>query len=320
MVSVATKRTVVRTLVEEGKAKVSEVCRAVHLSRSSFYSMSQRSEESLLLEKRAVELSKDHPRYGYRRITALMRREGHEINPKRIQATRRRHGLQVRKKQRKTRRVQQDQSKRLQASAPKEVWSWDFVHEQTDWGTNFRILSVIDEHTRQCHSLRPRRSYRAEDVIEVLEELIAEHGAPQYIRSDNGPEFIAYKIRDWLKEQGIKTHYITPGSPWEQCYIESFHDKLRDEFLNREIFYSLAEAEILLEGWRKEYNDKRIHSSLGYQTPNEYAEELQKKSTSPPPVAQTPLHPTRYASSVSTPSERGTLSNKLTPNRTETFN
>lgn len=125
----------------------------------------------------------------------------------------------------------------------------------------------MDEYTRQCHSLKPRHSYKAEDVIEVLEELITQHRAPKCIRNDNDPEFIASKIQDWLRNQGIQTHYTTPGSPWEQCYIESFHDKLRDEFLNREVFYSLAEADILREGRRKEYNDERLHSSLGVSTP-----------------------------------------------------
>ena len=282
MVSVAAKKTVVRTLVEEGFAKVSEVCRAVSLPRSSFYAVCQRSSESLNLERKAVDLSRDHPRYGYRRITALLRREGHQINEKRVQSLRRKHGLQVRKKQRRTRRVRENESKRLSANHRNHVWSWDFVHDQTDWGTSFRMLSVIDEHTRECHSLRPRQSYRAEDVIGVLEELIDEHGAPRFIRSDNGPEFIAYRIQDWLKERGIKSHYIKPGSPWEQCYIESFHDKLRDEFLNREIFHSLAEAKILLEGWRKEYNEIRIHSSLGYQTPREFA------TFGKPPLRATP--------------------------------
>ena len=240
--------------------------------RSSFYATCKRSEESLGIELRVLELSRDNPRYGYRRITALLWREGHQVNAKRVQAIRNRHGLQVRKKQRRTRRVRENELKRLSASFRKEVWSWDFVHDQTDWGSNFRILSVLDEYSKECHSLRPRRSYRAENVIEVLEELIEEHGAPQFIRSDNGPEFIAYAIQDWLKKRGIKTHYITPGSPWEQCYIESFHDKLRDEFLNREIFYSLEEARVLLEGWRKEYNEVRIHSSLGYLTPVEFAQ------------------------------------------------
>lgn len=298
MVSVAAKKTVVRTLVEEGIAKVSEVCRAVSLPRSSFYAACQRSSESLELERKAVDLSRDHPRYGYRRITALLRREGHPVNEKRVQAVRRKHGLQVRKKQRRTRRVRENDSKRLSANHRNHVWSWDFVHDQTDWGTSFRMLSVLDEHTRECHSLRPRQSYRAEDVIEVLEELIDEYGAPRFIRSDNGPEFIAYRIQDWLKEQGIKSHYIKPGSPWEQCYIESFHDKLRDEFLNREIFHSLSEAKILLEGWRKEYNETRIHSSLGYQTPREFA------TFGKLPLRATPCTPASRKSQSTLPNNR----------------
>ena len=251
MVSVAARKTVVRTLVEEGTAKVSEACKALGFARSTFYAVSQRSAESLSLEREAVSLSKENPRYGYRRITALLRRDGHKVNEKRVQAVRRRHGLQVRKKQRRTRRVQENELKRLSASRRNQVWSWDFVYDQTDWGSSFRMLSVIDEHTRECHSLRPRKSYRAQDVIEVLEELIDEHGAPSHTRSDNGPEFIAYQIKDWMKRRGIKTYYIKPGSPWEQCYIESFHDKLRDKFLNREIFYSLAEAEILRKDGEK---------------------------------------------------------------------
>jgi len=275
VVSVPAKKTVVRTLVESGFAKVSEVCRAIELNRASFYAPSSRSHESVKLEHRTLKLSEENPRYGYRRITELLKREGSKVNSKRIQSLRRKHGLQVRKKQRRMKRVAKNEAKRLRASSRNEVWSWDFVHDQTEHGANFRMLSVLDEYTRQCHSLRPRKTYRAENVIEVLESLIELHGAPQFIRSDNGPEFIAYKIKDWLKSKGIKTHYITPGSPWEQCYIESFHDKLRDEFTNREIFYSIKESEILLEGWRKEYNDERIHSSLGYQTPNEYAANAQ---------------------------------------------
>lgn len=275
MVSVPTKKTVVRTLVESGFARVSQVCRALSLNPASFYAPSQRSHKSIEIEHQTVQMSQKYPRYGYRRITEMLRREGLIVNIKRIQEIRRRHGLQVRKKQRRTRRVQQNDSQRLRSSSVNEVWSWDFVHDQTEHGSGFRMLSVLDEYSRQCHSLHPRSSYRAENVIEVLEDLIAKHGAPQYIRSDNGPEFIAYKIKDWLKANDIKSHYITPGSPWENAYIESFHDKLRDEFLNREIFYSLAEAKIMLEGWRQEYNSERIHSSLGYQTPDEYAANAQ---------------------------------------------
>lgn len=256
---------------EQGKGSASQACRALGLARSSYYATSRRSNESIRKENRIVELSKDKPRYGYRRITALMRREGEQANPKRVQAVRRKHGLQVRKRQRRTRRTNSNESKRLSAEYRSHVWSWDFVHDQTENGNSIRILSILDEHTRECHGLRPRRSYRAQDVINVLEELIAEHGAPACIRSDNGPEFIAYAIRDWLGERGIKTHYITPGSPWEQAYVESFHDKLRDELLNREIFANLSESGTMLESWRNEYNDERPHSSLDYLTPNEYA-------------------------------------------------
>lgn len=196
----AAKKKVVRALFEQGIAKVSQICRALSLNKSSFYAPSQRCVESFELEGKILELSRKNPRYGYRRITALLRRSGKVVNAKRVQSVRRKHGLQVRKKQKRTRRVAPDQEERLQASKLSEVWSWDFVFDQTQSGASFRLLSVLDEYTRQCHSLRPRHSYRAMDVIEVLEDLIEEHGAPEFIRSDNGPEFIAYVIRDWLKE------------------------------------------------------------------------------------------------------------------------
>jgi len=269
---VSSKKTVIRTLSEGGRASVSKLCEVMRLERSTFYLLSQRSVQSIDIERQIVELSEQKPRYGYRMVTAVLNRgEGTLVNRKRVQAVRRKYGLQVKKRQRKTRRNHENEEKRLRATKPNEVWSWDFVYDQTVNGGSFRILSVIDEYTRQCHSLRPRRSYRAQNVIEVLEELIAEHGAPQYIRSDNGPEFIAHLIQEWMEERHIKTHYIKPGSPWEQAYVESFHDKLRDNFLNRELFYTLREAEILLEGWRQEYNDLRPHSSLGYKTPSEFA-------------------------------------------------
>ena len=299
MVSVAAKKKVVRTLVEQGKAKTMQICRAIGLSRSSFYASGQRCAKSIEIEQEVIKLSQKNPRYGYRRITALLCRAGHKVNPKRIQSLRRKHGFQVRRKQKKMKRVKPDQSERLTASNAGQVWSWDFVFDQTECGASFRLLSVMDEYTRQCHNLRPRHSYRATDVIEVLEELIDEHGAPEYIRSDNGPEFIAYVIQDWLETQGIKTHYITPGSPWENGHIESFHDKLRDEFLNREIFYTLKEAAILLEDWRKEYNTERIHSSLDYRTPAEFSDDCKSalRTTSSSPTCSvnqntSPLIPT----------------------------
>ncbi len=168
------------------------------------------------------------------------------------------------------RRLGLQQSERLRAIKPLEVWSWDFVEDQTENGTRFRILTLLDEHTRQSLAVHAAWSIRAVDAITVIEAAIERNGAPQYLRSDNGSEFIAYAIQDWLKQRQIKTLYIKPGSPWENGHIESFHDKLRDECLNRELFGTLSEARVILESWRIEYNERRPHSSLGYQTPAEF--------------------------------------------------
>jgi transposase InsO family protein len=162
-------------------------------------------------------------------------------------------------------------SQRQRAARLNEVWSWDFVEDQTEHGSRFRILTLLDEHTRRCLATHAGWSIRAVDVITVVEAAFERYGRPVHLRSDNGPEFIAYAIQDWLKENEVKTIYIKPGSPWENGHIESFHDKLRDECLNRELFGSLLEAQIILEQWRNEYNDERPHSSLGYLTPQEYA-------------------------------------------------
>lgn len=206
------KKQVARTFTEAGKASICFMCRLLELPRSSFYALSKVSPTKRNLELEIVKISEDKPRYGYRRVAALMRRSGKPINVKRVQRVRSRHALQVRKKQRKTRRIEPNSVKRLRASKPNEVWSWDFVYDQTANGQSMRILSVVDEYTRQCFSVRPRRSYRATDVIEVLDELILENGSPVYLRSDNGPEFIAYALQDHLAKQGINTHYIKPGS------------------------------------------------------------------------------------------------------------
>ncbi|MGB7838215.1 MAG: integrase core domain-containing protein [Terrimicrobiaceae bacterium] len=162
-------------------------------------------------------------------------------------------------------------AERQRAERPGQVWSWDFVADQTENGSSFRILTLLDEHTRQCLAIHPAWSIRALDVITVVEAAIARYGVPEHLRSDNGPEFIASCMQDWLRAQEIKTLYIKPGSPREDGHIESFHDKLRDECLNRELFGNLHEACVILESWRVEYNERRPHSSLGYRTPSEYA-------------------------------------------------
>lgn len=182
-------------------------------------------------------------------------------------------GIQVKRKQRRMKRLGLSTAQRQRAQRPRQVWSWDFVEDQTENGSRFRILTLIDEYTRECLAMHPAWSIRAVDAITILESSIACYGMPHYLRSDNGPEFIAYAIEDWMGKNGVQTIYIKPGSPWENGHIGSFHDKLRDECLNRELFGSLLEARVILESWRVEYNTFRPHSSLGYQTPSHYAQE-----------------------------------------------
>jgi putative transposase len=267
---------------EEGwSGSTAAACRALGLARSSFYRENREAVESRRVRKEIEELSGKHPRYGYRRITALLRRDGFRVNPKRVSRIRREEGLKVSKRQRRTRRLGASTAERQRAERPRHVWSWDFVEDQTEAGSRFRILTLLDEHTRECLATHAAWSIRAVDVIGIVEAAIARYGAPEHIRSDNGPEFIAYAIQDWLAAQSIKTIYIKPGSPWENGHIESFHDKLRDECLNRELFASLAEARVILEGWRVEYNTFRPHSSLGYQTPDQFATAGKSRLQSP---------------------------------------
>ena len=271
MVSPSSRRRAVKSCVEEGMGSAVQACRAICLARSSYYRPAQLGLTRRRVHKAVLKLSRAHPRYGYRRITALLRRDGLRVNAKRVQRLRRMDGLQVRPKQRRMRRIGLQQSERLRARKARQVWSWDFVEDQTENGTRFRILTLLDEYTRQCLAVHAAWSIRAVDAITVIEAAIQRYGAPAHLRSDNGSEFIAYAIQDWLKERQIKTLYIKPGSPWENGHIESFHDKLRDECLNRELFGTLAEARVILESWRMEYNERRPHSSLGYQTPGEFA-------------------------------------------------
>ena len=271
MVSPSAKRRAVKLVIEVGLGTTAEACRALGLARSSYYRNSTMSPESRTFQKQIVSLSQEHPRYGYRRVTAVLRREGHEVNAKRVQRVRRKEGLQVSRRQRKLRRLGISTAERQRALHANHVWSWDFVEEQTENGTRFRLLTLIDEHTRECLAVPVDWSIRAVDVITVVEAAMTRYGVPTHLRSDNGPEFIAYAIQDWLAQKAVKTIYITPGAPWENAYIESFHDKLRDECLNREIFGSLWEARVVIEQWRLYYNAERPHSSLGYQTPEEFA-------------------------------------------------
>ncbi len=224
-------------------------------------------EESLTND--IIKLAVRFGRYGYRRITALLRDRGWQVNHKRVERIWRREGLKVPKKQPKRGRLWLNDGSiiRLKPERKGHVWAYDFVACRTEDGRPIRMLTVIDEYTRECMAIRTARRIRSDDVIHALTELFVLNGVPEHIRSDNGPEFTAKVVRGWLERVGVKTLFIQPGSPWENGYNESFNGKLRDELLNREIFYSLKEAQILTERWRREYNTIRPHSSLGYRPP-----------------------------------------------------
>jgi transposase InsO family protein len=214
-------------------------------------------------------LATRYGRYGYRRITALLNKRGWQVNHKRVERIWRQEGLKVPKKQPKRGRLWLNDGSciRLRPEHKDHVWSYDFVTARTADGRAFRMLTIIDEYTRECLAILVGRRLTSEDVIDQLFNLFILRGIPEHIRSDNGPEFTAKAIRKWLERLGIKTLFIEPGSPWENGYIESFNGKLRDELLNREVFATLTEAKVLIEQWRKEYNQVRPHSSLGYRPP-----------------------------------------------------
>ena len=203
-----------------------------------------------------IRLATHYGRYGYRRITVLLRAEGWHVNAKRVQRIWRREGLKVPQKQPKRRRLWLNDGScvRLRPSWPNHVWSYDFVMDRTHDGRAFRMLTVIDEFTRRCLAIKVDRKLKSDDVLECIATLFVEHGPPDHIRSDNGSEFTAHAVREWLGRIGVKTLYIEPGSPWENGYNESFNGKLRDELLNGEIFYTLKEATVLIERWRHHYN------------------------------------------------------------------
>jgi len=225
------------------------------------------------LVKRMKELSARHPRYGYRRVWALLRAEGWEINRKRVHRLWRKEGLKVPQKQRKRRRLggSANACYRRKAQGKNDVWSYDFVMDQTRDGKRLKLLPVVDEFTRECLTIEVERKLTANDVVATLAYLFEIRGVPRHIRSDNGPEFIAEAVKQWLASSGAGALYIEPGSPWENAYSESFNGKLEDELLNREQFATLKEAKVLVEDYRQEYNHRRPHSSLGYATPAAFA-------------------------------------------------
>jgi transposase InsO family protein len=227
------------------------------------------SDEEEQLVSRIVELATKYGRYGYRRITALLKQENWKVNHKRVERIWRKEGLKVPQRQPKRGRLWLNDGScvRLRLEHKDHVWSYDFMMDRTTNGKPFRILTILDEYTRECLAIVVDRRISSQDVIDKLFELFIFRAIPDYIRSDNGPEFTAKAICNWLSRLGVKTLFIEPGSPWENGYIESFNGKLRDELLNREVFTTLIEATVLIENWRQEYNTVRPHSALRYQPP-----------------------------------------------------
>lgn len=244
-------------------------CKSLGLNRSSIRYVHKKAEDEEALRADIIRLASKYGRYGYRKIAALLRTEGWFVNDKRIERIWREEGLKVPSKQVKKARLYFNNGSciRLRPLHKNHVWSYDFVQERLHNGKKIRLLTVIDEFTRKCLMIKVGYRLKSQEVLDALAKLFLVEGLPEYMRSDNGSEFTAQKVQNWLKVLEVKTAYITPGSPWENGYNERFNGILRDELLNGEIFYTLQEAQILIEQWRKEYNTVRPHTSLGYRPP-----------------------------------------------------
>ena len=269
MISPARRRQLVDHVQEQMDVSERRACRVLKQPRSTQRYQTRQADDEEQLTARIIVLASDYGRYGYRRITALLRNEGWEVNHKRVERIWRQEGLKVPPKQPKRGRLWLNDGSciRLRPEYPNHVWSYDFVQDRTHNGVAFRILNIIDEYTRECLQVRVERHLSHEEVLEALAWLFCTRGIPNHIRSDNGPEFTAERVRQWLPKMGVQTLFIEKGSPWENGYIESFNGKMRDELLDREIFYTLKEAKVLIEDWRRHYNTKRPHSALNYRPP-----------------------------------------------------
>jgi transposase InsO family protein len=245
------------------------VCKVLDQHRSTQRKVPRRADDEVALTADITALARQYGRYGYRRITALLRAEGWRCNHKRVERIWRCEGLKVPARQPKRGRLWLNDGScvRLRPEWANHVWAYDFVEDRTRDGRKIRMLNVVDEFTRECLTIRVGRKLGSADVIDVLADLFIARGTPGYVRSDNGPEFIATAVKGWISGVGAKTAFIEPGSPWENGYVESFNGKLRDELLNAEVFNTLAEAKVLIEQWRVHYNTVRPHSSLGYRPP-----------------------------------------------------
>jgi len=278
VVTARQRREAVLWLCERFDVSQRRACRLLGQNRSTQRQKAKKTkeakEEEERLTRQLLELVRQHPRYGYRRVWALLRRQGWRVNRKRVYRLWREQGLKVPRKQRKKRRLGSSANGcvRRPAEHKDHVWAWDFLHDRSSDGRPLKWLTLVDEYTRECLALEVGRGMTAAAVCTVLARVVRERGAPVHIRSDNGPEFIAKAVREWTAKAGLQTLYIEPGAPWENGYAESFNSKVRDELLNAEEFGSELEARVVAREWRRDYNHVRPHSALGYRTPAEWAE------------------------------------------------
>ncbi|PWS34300.1 IS3 family transposase [Falsiroseomonas bella] len=269
LVSPARRRACVEHVVRELGVSERRACAVLGHHRSTQRKAARAPDDEAALTADIVELAKRYGRYGYRRITALLRDAGWAVNRKRVERIWRREGLKVPPRQPKRGRLWLGDGScvRLRPEHANHVWAYDFVEDRTREGRKFRMLCVVDEFTREALAIRVARKLSSADVIDVLADLFIARGAPTHIRSDQGPEFVADAVKGWIEGVGARTAYIEKASPWENGYVESFNGKLRDELLNGEVFNTLREAQVLIEGWRRHYNRVRPHSALGYRPP-----------------------------------------------------
>lgn len=284
MVSPTRRREAVERVQRDAKVSERRACRVLGQPRSTQRYRPRAPDRDRPLVQRMRALVRRHPRYGYRRVWALLRADGWRVNRKRVYRLWRQEGWKVPQRQRKKRRLGSSTNGvlRRKAEGINHVWCYDFVKDQTTDGRPLKFLPIEDEYTRECLALEVARSLTAEDVIQTLRDLLAVRGAPQYIRSDNGPEFIARAIRNWLAASGVETLYIEPGAPWENAYCESFNSRFRDELLDRELFTSVPEAKVITQEYRLEYNHRRPHSALDYMTPAIFAAAVRRGSVPAP--------------------------------------
>jgi transposase InsO family protein len=292
-VSPSKKRAAVAELQLKFATSERRACGVLGIPRSTQRYVVQPRTDEVAICQRLRTMVRQRPRFGYRRLTQLLKREGWNVNSKRIHRLCRSEGLKVRQTVRNKRAigVSANACDVRKAEHKDHVWTWDFVFDRTTNGTALKWLSLIDEHTRECLALKVERGLTSEDVINTLAELFHRRGVPRCIRSDNGPEFISKAIRAWLERLGIEVLYIAPGSPWENGYVESFHSKFRDEFLDRELFENLKSTQAQTANWRDDYNHHRPHSSLNYQTPAEFAARCVASATKRAEAAPLPASP-----------------------------